>query len=77
MFRFKTGNKILSMVDLSLKYPKVYQNVPLGFLTIYRDEELTIEEWLNLIAAFSLLDINEKIKMSGEAYAKRRRLENA
>lgn len=75
MFRFKTGNKILSMVDLSLKYPKVYQNVPLGFLTIYRDEELTIEEWLNLIAAFSLLDINEKIKMSGEVYAKRR-LEN-
>lgn len=71
MFRFKTGNKILSMVDLSLKYPKVYQNVPLGFLTIYRDEELTIEEWLNLIAAFSLLDINEKIKMSGEVYAKR------
>lgn len=77
MFRFKTGNKILSMNDLSLKYPKVYQNVPLGFLTIYRDEELTIEEWLNLIAAFSLLDINEKIKMSGEVYAKRRRLENA
>ena len=76
MLRFKTGNKILSMVDLSLKYPKVYQNVPLGFLTIYRDEELTIEEWLNLIAAFSLLDINEKIKMSGEVYAKRR-LENA
>lgn len=76
MFRFKTGNKILSMVDLSLKYPKVYQNVPLGFLTIYRDEELTIEEWLNLIAAFSLLDINEKTKMSGEAYAKRQ-LENA
>ncbi|MBR6612870.1 MAG: hypothetical protein IKK93_11725 [Campylobacter sp.] len=76
MFRFKTGNKILSMVDLSLKYPKVYQNVPLGFLTIYRDEELTIEEWLNLIAAFSLLDINEKIKMSGEVYAKRR-MENA
>lgn len=75
MFRFKTGNKILSMSDLSLKYPKVYQNVPLGFLTIYRDEELTIEEWLNLIAAFSLLDINEKIKMSGEVYAKRR-LEN-
>lgn len=75
MFRFKTGNKILSMVDLSLKYPKVYQNVPLGFLTIYRDEELTIEKWLNLIAAFSLLDINEKIKMSGEVYAKRR-LEN-
>lgn len=76
MFKFKTGNKILSMVDLSLKYPKVYQNVPLGFLTIYRDEELTIEEWLNLIAAFNLLDINEKTKMSGEAYAKRR-LENA
>lgn len=76
MFRFKTGNKILSMADLSLKYPKVYQNVPLGFLTIYRDEELTIEEWLNLIAAFSLLDINEKTKMSGEVYAKRR-LENA
>jgi hypothetical protein len=76
MFRFKTGNKILSISDLSLKYPKVYQNVPLGFLTIYRDEELTIEEWLNLIAAFSLLDINEKIKMSGEVYAKRR-LENA
>ena len=76
MFRFNTGNKILSMVDLSLKYPKVYQNVPLGFLTIYRDEELTIEEWLNLIAAFSLLDINEKIKMSGEVYAKRR-MENA
>lgn len=75
MFRFKTGNKILSMSDLSLKYPKVYQNVPLGFLTIYRDEELTIEEWLNLIAAFSLLDINEKIKISGEVYAKRR-LEN-
>lgn len=75
MFRFKTGNKILSMSDLSLKYPKVYQNVPLGFLTIYRDEELTIEEWLNLIAAFSLLDINEKIKMSGEVYAKRQ-LEN-
>lgn len=71
MFRFKTGNKILSMVDLSHKYPKVYQNVPLGFLTIYRDEELTIEEWLNLIAAFSLLDINEKTKMSGEVYAKR------
>ena len=77
MFRFKTGNKILSMVDLSLKYPKVYQNAPLGFLTIYRDKELTIEEWLSLMAAFSLLDINEKIKMSGEAYAKRRRLENA
>ena len=76
MFRFKTGNKILSMADLSLKYPKVYQNVPLGFLTIYRDEELTIEEWLNLIAAFCLLDINEKTKMSGEVYAKRR-LENA
>ena len=76
MFRFKTGNKILSMVDLSLKYPKVYQNVPLGFLTIYRDEELTIEEWLNLIAAFSLLDINEKIKLAGERNAKRR-LENA
>ena len=76
MFRFKTGNKILSMSDLSLKYPKVYQNVPLGFLTIYRDEKLTIEEWLNLIAAFSLLDMNEKIKMSGEAYAKRQ-LENA
>lgn len=75
MFRFKTGNKILSMSDLSLKYPKVYQNSPLGFLTIYRDEELTIEEWLNLMAAFSLLDINEKIKMSGEVYAKRR-LEN-
>lgn len=71
MFKFKTGNKVLSMTDFSLKYPKVYQNVPLGFLTIYRDEELTIEEWLNLIAAFSLLDINEKIKMSGEAYAKR------
>lgn len=76
MFRPKTRNKILSMADLSLKYPKVYQNVPLGFLTIYRDEELTIEEWLNLIAAFSLLDMNEKIKMSGEAYAKRQ-LENA
>jgi len=76
MFRFKTRNKILSMADLSLKYPKVYQNVPLGFLTIYRDEELTIEEWLNLIAAFSLLDVNEKIKMSGEVYAKRQ-LENA
>jgi hypothetical protein len=76
MFRFKTGNKILSMNDLSLKYPKVYQNVPLGFLTIYRDEELTIEEWLNLIAAFSLLDINEKIKLAGERNAKRR-LENA
>ncbi len=76
MLRYKTRNKILSMVDLSLKYPKVYQNVPLGFLTIYRDEELTIEEWLNLIAAFSLLDMNEKIKMSGEAYAKRQ-LENA
>lgn len=76
MFRYKTRNKILSMVDLSLKYPKVYQNVPLGFLTIYRDEELTIEEWLNLIAAFSLLDMDEKIKMSGEVYAKRR-LENA
>lgn len=76
MFRFKTGNKILSMVDLSLKYPKVYQNVPLGFLTIYRDEELTIEEWLNLMAAFKLLDINEKIKMAGERNAKRR-LENA
>lgn len=75
MFRYKTRNKILSMVDLSLKYPKVYQNVPLGFLTIYRDEELTIEEWLNLIAAFSLLDMNEKIKMSGEVYAKKR-LEN-
>lgn len=76
MLRLKTGNKILSMSGLSLKYPKVYQNVPLGFLTIYRDEELTIEEWLNLIAAFSLLDMNEKIKMSGEAYAKRQ-LENA
>lgn len=76
MFRYKTRNKILSTVDLSLKYPKVYQNVPLGFLTIYRDEELTIEEWLNLIAAFSLLDMDEKIKMSGEVYAKRR-LENA
>jgi len=76
MFRSKTRNKILSMSDLSLKYPKVYQNVPLGFLTIYRDEELTIEEWLNLIEAFSLLDVNEKIKMSGEVYAKRQ-LENA
>lgn len=56
-------NKIMTLNQFSDRYPTIYQGAPLGFFSVYKKEELTKDEWIELMESFRKLTVLEKIDL--------------
>ena len=53
----------MTLNQFSDRYPTIYQGAPLGFFSVYKKEELTKDEWVELMESFRKLTVLEKIDL--------------
>ncbi len=56
-------NIIMTLNQFSDRYPLIYEGAPLGFFSVYKKEELTKEEWIDLMESFRKLTVLEKMAL--------------